>query len=85
MPRCRMHDHSGRLVDDEQPGVLVKDLHPRGLHHDPRQPVRAPRAWIETKFNVQHWTDMPRGGHFAAMEQPESFYQDVRKFFGTLR
>jgi pimeloyl-ACP methyl ester carboxylesterase len=28
---------------------------------------------------------MPRGGHFAAFEQPESFVEDVRKFFATLR
>jgi pimeloyl-ACP methyl ester carboxylesterase len=47
--------------------------------------VRAPRAWIETKFDVRHWTDMPRGGHFAALEQPGLLVDDVRAFFRGLR
>jgi hypothetical protein len=34
---------------------------------------------------VTHWTVMPRGGHFAAMEQPALFIEDVRKFFRTVR
>jgi pimeloyl-ACP methyl ester carboxylesterase len=31
-------------------------------------------------FNIQQWTEMPRGGHFAAMEQPELLVDDIRKF-----
>jgi pimeloyl-ACP methyl ester carboxylesterase len=34
---------------------------------------------------VTHWTKMPRGGHFAALEEPQLFVEDVRKFFRTLR
>jgi microsomal epoxide hydrolase len=37
-----------------------------------------PRAWAERAYNIVRWTDMPRGGHFAAMEQPDLFVQDVR-------
>ncbi len=44
-----------------------------------------PRSWCEQIYNVTHWTDMPRGGHFAAMEQPELFVEDVRTFFRSVR
>lgn len=39
-----------------------------------------PRSWCERAYNIDHWADMPRGGHFAAMEQPELFVEDVRKW-----
>ncbi len=44
-----------------------------------------PRSWCEQVYNVTHWTEMPRGGHFAAMEQPELYVGDVRAFFRTVR
>ena len=45
-----------------------------------------PRAWVERAVpNVIHWTEMPRGGHFAAMEQPEALVRDVRSFFAKVR
>ncbi len=44
-----------------------------------------PRKWAEARYNVVQWTEMPRGGHFAAMEEPELYVEDVRKFFGALR
>jgi pimeloyl-ACP methyl ester carboxylesterase len=37
-----------------------------------------PRSWVDRAYNVSRWTDMPRGGHFAAMEEPELFVEDVR-------
>ena len=41
---------------------------------------------MEASFtNIQHWADMPKGGHFAAFEQPELFVPEVRAFFRTLR
>jgi pimeloyl-ACP methyl ester carboxylesterase len=39
---------------------------------------------VERHYNVVRWTDMPCGGHFAAMEQPQLFADDVRSFFATL-
>ena len=45
----------------------------------------SPRQWVESAYNVRQWTEMPRGGHFAAMEEPELFVEDVRKFFRGLR
>ena len=44
-----------------------------------------PRELAERFFNVQHWTEMPTGGHFAALEEPKLFVQDLRAFFGQLR
>jgi hypothetical protein len=43
------------------------------------------RSWCEDAYNITHWTTMPRGGHFAAFEQPELFVEDVRAFFDTVR
>lgn len=37
-----------------------------------------PRSYAERAYNVVRWTDMPRGGHFAAMEEPDLFVDDVR-------
>lgn len=45
----------------------------------------APRKWIESQYNLVQFTEMPRGGHFAAMEEPELLVEDVRKFFRDLR
>ena len=39
-----------------------------------------PRSWCERAYNIVHWTDMEKGGHFAAMEQPELYVQDVRNW-----
>ena len=44
-----------------------------------------PREWAERFFNVQRWTEMPRGGHFAAMEEPELMADDLRAFFRPMR
>jgi len=44
-----------------------------------------PRSYVERIYNVQHWTEMPRGGHFAAMEEPQLLLDDIRKFFRSLR
>ncbi|QEC69544.1 epoxide hydrolase [Panacibacter ginsenosidivorans] len=43
-----------------------------------------PRKFIERGYNVQHWTEISKGGHFAAMEQPELLANDIMKFAKTL-
>jgi pimeloyl-ACP methyl ester carboxylesterase len=58
---------------------------PTGIAAFPKEILRPPRRWCEAAYNVTHWTAMPRGGHFAALEQPELFIDDVRKFFATVR
>ncbi|MEI7915956.1 MAG: epoxide hydrolase family protein [Mycobacteriaceae bacterium] len=56
---------------------------PTGVARFPKEILKAPRSWCENGYNIVHWTDMPRGGHFAAFEQPELFIDDVRRFFTT--
>jgi len=51
----------------------------------PKDISHPPREWAERFFNVQRWTDMPRGGHFAALEEPELLVDDLRTFFRPLR
>ncbi len=47
----------------------------------PADIVPAPREWAERFFNVQRWTEMPRGGHFAAMAEPDLPVRNIRGFF----
>jgi pimeloyl-ACP methyl ester carboxylesterase len=47
----------------------------------PKDISRPPREWADRFFNVQRWTEMPRGGHFAAMEEPELLAADMRTWF----
>jgi pimeloyl-ACP methyl ester carboxylesterase len=58
---------------------------PTGVAMFPAEVMRVPRTAVERKYDVRQWTDMPRGGHFAAMEQPELLVEDVRAFFRPLR
>jgi epoxide hydrolase len=58
---------------------------PTGIAAFPKEILRAPRSWCEAGYNITHWTTMPRGGHFAAFEQPELFVDDVSTFFATVR
>lgn len=43
-----------------------------------------PRSHAEKSYAVAHWTPMPRGGHFAALEQPDALLGDMRTFFGRI-
>ena len=58
---------------------------PTGIAVFPGEIFFSPRKWVETRYNVKQWTEMPRGGHFAAMEEPQLFVEDVRKLFRSLR
>lgn len=58
---------------------------PTGCALFPKEVLRPPRVWADRAFNIQRWTKMPRGGHFAAFEEPELLVDDVRAFFRPLR
>ncbi|HLZ05181.1 MAG TPA: epoxide hydrolase [Bradyrhizobium sp.] len=59
---------------------------PTGVAVFPKEIVPPVRRWMEDAFpNIQHWSEMPKGGHFAAFEQPELFVAEVRSFFRKLR
>lgn len=51
----------------------------------PKELSVAPREWAERIYNLQRWTEMPKGGHFAAAEQPELLVNDIRAFFRWFR
>ena len=52
---------------------------PTGVTVFPKEIVTPVRRWMEDRYtNICHWNEMPRGGHFAAFEQPELFVGDVR-------
>jgi pimeloyl-ACP methyl ester carboxylesterase len=56
-----------------------------GVAHFPRELPMPPRSWLERVFDVHRWTSMPRGGHFAALEQPQLLVDEIRAFFRPLR
>ena len=73
--------HRGWPVSPEQPATA-----PTGYAEFPKEMLHPPRSIAEKTFtDIRRWTVMPRGGHFAAMEQPDALAEDVRAFFRPLR
>ncbi len=58
---------------------------PVGVAAFPKENTVPVREWAERSYNIQHWTDMPSGGHFAALEEPARLVEDIRDFFRGLR
>jgi len=58
---------------------------PAGFAMFPKDLSHPPREWAERFYNVRRWTEMPRGGHFAALEQPKLLVDDMRTFFRDFR
>jgi len=53
-----------------------------------RFPLEAPflpREWVARGYDIERWTEIPRGGHFAAAEEPELLAADIAEFAGSLR
>jgi pimeloyl-ACP methyl ester carboxylesterase len=61
------------------PGPVMVTV-PTGLAVFPADLVQPPRSWAARNYNVVHYTRMPRGGHFAALEQPDLLAADIRAF-----
>jgi microsomal epoxide hydrolase len=58
---------------------------PTGYCEFPREILRPPRAAAERVFtDIRRWSVMPKGGHFAALEQPEALAREIRAFFRPL-
>jgi microsomal epoxide hydrolase len=59
---------------------------PTGYAEFPKDFLHLPRSWAEFTYgNIQRWTKMEKGGHFAALEQPELLAREIREFFRPLR
>ena len=58
---------------------------PAALAIFPKEIPMPPRKYVERVFDVAQWTEMPRGGHFAALEEPQLLAEDVRRFFRQFR
>jgi len=80
---CRLYYEA--VHADKFPPTNVRVDVPTGCAIFPKEILKPPRKWVERSFNVQRWTRMPRGGHFAAMEEPQLLVDDVRAFFRPLR
>ena len=75
-------EEGGRLLSPEGKRVEIPTavaLFPAELLSWP------PRSYVERVYNIERWTEMPRGGHFAALEQPDLLVEDIRAFARSLR
>lgn len=70
-------EEGGRVLSPEGKRVEV----PTGCAVFPKELLAwPPRSYAERIYNVTQWTEMPRGGHFAAMEEPDLLIEDIRNF-----
>ena len=59
---------------------------PTGIAKFPKEMSEwPPKSYLDRIFKIQHWTEMNKGGHFAALEQPDLFVKDLRKFLRGLK
>jgi len=79
---ARMYWEMAQAPAERTPTVSV----PTGVSVFPHEIFQPPREWAELQFtDLRTWREHDRGGHFAAMEQPEALVADVREFFRPLR
>lgn len=63
----------------DQPWTGRVDV-PTGYSHQPYELMQTPRAWADKRYDVVHWVEQERGGHFACFERPAQFVDDLRAF-----
>lgn len=75
-------EEGGRILSPDGRRVEV----PTGCAVFPAEMLRwPPKSYADRIYNITQWSEMPHGGHFAAMEEPEMLLNDIRKFARTLR
>jgi pimeloyl-ACP methyl ester carboxylesterase len=68
-----------------RPGLDVVTV-PTGGSVFPKESPRPSRRWAARRYtDIRYWNELPRGGHFAAFEQPDLFVDEVRAFFRLVR
>lgn len=78
---------SARLYWESYRGGRLDEVPaPTGITIFPHEIIRYPRTWVEARYtDVRYWSEQPTGGHFAAMEQPDTFVDELRAFFRMVR
>jgi pimeloyl-ACP methyl ester carboxylesterase len=79
----RTYYENARVPSPLKPGLHIEV--PAGVAVFPKEISRPPREWAERSLRVQRWTEMPRGGHFAAMEEPGLLADELRAFCRPFR
>jgi epoxide hydrolase len=84
---ARLYWESIRQVDAWISGPVTDTVTvPTGCSIFAKELQRPSRRWAERRFlDIRHWHELDRGGHFAALEQPELFVDEVRSFFRLVR
>lgn len=75
--------HANGTIDPAQLARRVEV--PSGFALFPGDLLRPPRAWLERTTHLVHVSEPPRGGHFAAFEEPELYAAELREFFRPYR
>jgi pimeloyl-ACP methyl ester carboxylesterase len=65
--------------------LVIPSLPGHGFSQAADEVVRLPRSAVERKYDLVQWSEMPRGGHFAALEEPGLLVDDIRRFFRRFR
>ena len=71
-------------ISGEEASALPKLETPLAYADFPKEVFASPLSWIKQTYDVVQYTKMPKGGHFAAMEQPDLLLDDIRKFFAKV-
>jgi pimeloyl-ACP methyl ester carboxylesterase len=58
---------------------------PTGVALFPAEIYITPRAWAEAAYDIRHWAQLEKGGHFAALEQTQTYLDELNTFFRLLR
>jgi pimeloyl-ACP methyl ester carboxylesterase len=78
---------SGRLYWESFTGIDMSEISvPMGASIFPKEIIRISQRWAAKRFtDIRSWNELERGGHFAALEQPDAFVNEVRSFFRLVR
>ncbi len=80
---------SARIYYESSKTPIAKPIEyiavPTGAAVYPAEIYITPKSWVEAAYDLRHYTLMDKGGHFAALEQPESYINELNTFFRLLR
>jgi microsomal epoxide hydrolase len=75
--------YENRVVPPVKP-ISYIDV-PTGVSIFPNEIYMSPRSWVQAGYDLRYWNVMPSGGHFAALEEPTTYVNELNAFFGELR